>query len=249
MNVNGKKIVAESMVVLTLTLAGCYREPDASVANRPPVTRVKLTDPTANASSEDGTDSLLPPAWVVSYREGVRLLQAGEYEASVKQLDEAIELAPKFGLGYINRAVARRGMGDYEGSLVDIRNGKEQDPSGLAGYWPLLYEAEILATCSQSNLRDGKRAVELADQACEKTQWNHSLALAILAEAYAEMGDFEKAIHWQEKANTALATMENLATHAKEKLAKEMAERLELYKKGQPCRTLFPDPYALNRKE
>ena len=50
------------------------------------------------------------------------------------------------------------------------------------GCWPLRRTTE---------LRDGKRAIELAKQACEVTEYKQAHILSTLAASYAESGDFE----------------------------------------------------------
>ena len=47
---------------------------------------------------------------------------------------------------------------------------------------------------------DGKQAVEDATKACELSEWQNPLYLAGLAMAYAESGDFDAALKWQQKA-------------------------------------------------
>lgn len=54
--------------------------------------------------------------------------------------------------------------------------------------------------CPQDDLRDGPRAVRLGTKACELTDYKSHTCVAALASAYAECGDFEKAIEFQEKA-------------------------------------------------
>jgi hypothetical protein len=49
-------------------------------------------------------------------------------------------------------------------------------------------------------VRDGKRAVEQAKRACELSGWKEPFFQEALAAAYAECGDFEKALEWQNKA-------------------------------------------------
>ncbi len=60
--------------------------------------------------------------------------------------------------------------------------------------------AWVLATSTFDELRDGKRAIELATKAAEVTEFNQAHILSTLASGYAEAGDFDKAIEWIEKA-------------------------------------------------
>lgn len=76
--------------------------------------------------------------------------------------------------------------------------------------------AWVLATSPQDDIRDGKRAVELATKACEETDYKAGHILSTLAAAYAETGDFETAKKWSAKA------IENGREEDKEALKKEL---------------------------
>jgi len=56
-----------------------------------------------------------------------------------------------------------------------------------------------LATSSEAKLRDGAQAVRLAEQACEQTSWKQTVFVGTLAAAYAEAGQFEKAVETSRK--------------------------------------------------
>ena len=91
--------------------------------------------------------------------------------------------------------------------------------------------AWIQATAPDEQLRDGKRAVESATKACELTEWKRADMLDTLSAAYAEIGDFGKAVEWQAKA----------VELAPEPAKKEFETRLALYRSGQPFRDIPND--------
>jgi tetratricopeptide (TPR) repeat protein len=94
--------------------------------------------------------------------------------------------------------------------------------------WGYNLLAWIEATCPDSSVRDGKEAVSLAMKACELTRWQEPSWIDTLAAAYAESGDFQRAIEFQEQALR--------ASNSPEPRQKAMRERLALYKQSQPYR-------------
>ncbi|MDR0391322.1 MAG: tetratricopeptide repeat protein, partial [Planctomycetaceae bacterium] len=54
----------------------------------------------------------------------------------------------------------------------------------------------ILSTSPVNMVRNGKRALELAERACELTEYKVAYILSTLAAAYAEIGNYEKAIEF-----------------------------------------------------
>jgi hypothetical protein len=85
-----------------------------------------------------------------------------------------------------------------------------------------------MATCSEEKYRDGKRALEYAEKACELSGWKSWRELGTLAAAYAETGDFSNAMKWQEKA----------IELANEEQKQGGDEQLDLYRSHKPYREI-----------
>jgi hypothetical protein len=87
--------------------------------------------------------------------------------------------------------------------------------------------AWFLATSTDSSLRDGRRAVGFAEQAVAKTERKDWSFLDTLAAAYAEAGDFAKAINAQNEA---------IALVGDGKIRNDLEARLRLYQSNSPFR-------------
>ncbi|MBQ3388504.1 MAG: tetratricopeptide repeat protein [Thermoguttaceae bacterium] len=89
--------------------------------------------------------------------------------------------------------------------------------------------AWLLATCPDDAIRNGARALELATKAAEKTNFREPYILSTLAAAYAETGDFAKALELSEK-GTAIAEKEG------DERIDEFRNESESYRKNEPWR-------------
>ncbi|MFN6205422.1 MAG: tetratricopeptide repeat protein [Planctomycetota bacterium] len=128
---------------------------------------------------------------------------------------------------------ALRGRGDAYLSLGDHKNAIKDYTEALA-FEPeddgiLNNLAWVLATSPVDELRDGKKAVELATKACEVTEFSQPHILSTLASAYAEVGDFENAIKY---------CKDGLAKSDNPKQQESMTKELKSYEEKKPWREL-----------
>jgi tetratricopeptide (TPR) repeat protein len=127
--------------------------------------------------------------------------------------------------GYGNRANSRAKLKKYSAAVSDFDHAMELDPMEC-------YQRDyalFLASCPDAQYRDGRKGVELATRAIKKAGLDAGWAYhAALAAAYAEVGEWEKAVTAQQKA---LAD-KSLVGDDRAK----MAERLALYRARKPYR-------------
>jgi tetratricopeptide (TPR) repeat protein len=166
------------------------------------------------------------------------LLELALVYQSLKQYDKAIEIYSGVLRRHPDRWKFLRGRGD---ALLSVgRRGEAiADFDKVLGQQPkditvLNNLAWLLATAPEDKLRDGKRAVTLATQACQLTDYKQDYILSTLAAAYAEAGDFDNARKWSVKAVELGGTKKEYG----ESLKKELAS----YQAGKPWRESLPEP-------
>jgi tetratricopeptide (TPR) repeat protein len=159
-------------------------------------------------------------------------MQLAGYYIRDKRHSKAIDIFTKILADDENDQDARRARAD---TLLSV--GKHSE--AIADFEILLKQAPkddgilnnfawVLATSPEDDLRDGPRALKLATEACEVTKYEKAHILSTLASAYAEIGDFESARKWAQKAVD--AGVED------EETDDQLKNELESYKQNKPWR-------------
>lgn len=149
-----------------------------------------------------------------------------QYPDQIATLTRLLEVDPDNTNAYVSRAYAYMTLGQYQPALDDYRSASKRAPEDSDTANDLSW---FLSTCPQAKLRDGKRALALANYACQHTGWDEPQCIDTLAAAYAELGSFDEAIVWEQRAI-------ELADPSNKDFQQQLQQRLELYRKGQPYR-------------
>jgi serine/threonine-protein kinase len=148
----------------------------------------------------------------------------GDLDGALADYDEAVKRAPGAALPHALRAGIHYARQQYGLALRDHMEALKRDPRSASAFNQLAW---IWATCPDPDVRDGDRARECATRACELTEWGEPGFLDTLAAAYAECGEFDDAVKWQQKAIDLLTDPTRRADYR---------TRLELFRRGQPVR-------------
>ncbi len=166
----------------------------------------------------------LKPNWEHSHEGNIQgHVETGisAHQDAVDYYDELLRLNPKDSDAYINRGSAWDDEGEFEKALGDFNEAIRLNPQSVHA---LNHRAWIRATCPDARFRDGAKAVIDATKCCELTDWKDASVLSSLAAAYAELGDFDRAVEWQKKAIELEPDDYDLVT------------KLELYQSGKAFR-------------
>jgi tetratricopeptide (TPR) repeat protein len=157
---------------------------------------------------------------------GSAYAEKGEKDKALGDFKEAITLDPNNAATYLYRAHLYLVEADPESALADLEEVMRRAPDfpGASNDY-----AWTLATNPKDSVRNGRKAIEYAKKACHETDYKHAPTVDTLAASYAEAGDWDEAVKWQQEALT-------LAEKTHPDDVKGMKERLALFKEKKPFR-------------
>jgi tetratricopeptide (TPR) repeat protein len=141
-----------------------------------------------------------PTLWPALYTRAKVFLRQGKPELAIQDCSEALRQHPAFFEAALLRASANAALGRYAESLKEIEHVIAIRPrtTGLAR--ALSDRAWLRATCPDPSFRNGQQAIKDATAACRIMSWDDEDMIDTLAAAYAEAGDFDSAVSYEEKA-------------------------------------------------
>ncbi len=158
---------------------------------------------------------------------GLALLQKGRVGEAITHCQKALELRPNYpeacynlGNALVQKSQMREAITCFQKALALQPNDSEIQ-NQLA--W-------LLATCPDASIRNGSKAIQLAQQADQLVGGRNPVILRTLAAAYAENGQFPEAVTTAQRA-LQLATAQNDAA-----LVNDLKTQLGYYQAGSPFR-------------
>ncbi len=154
---------------------------------------------------------------------------------------EALDLDADHFLARRGRGDSYLSVGDHAAAIADFAKALKLDGEDSA---LLNNYAWVLATSPDDAVRDDDLALELAEKACELTDHAAPHILSTLGAAYAEAGDFDKAVEWLRKGleinsevlEEASAAADEKQIAALHEMAEELGKELASYEAKKPWR-------------
>jgi tetratricopeptide (TPR) repeat protein len=212
------------MICLTLATSACLGE-DANKAVESADKALAKGDYDAAIARFDEAIRISPNFARAYHGRGVAYFHKGQSDKAIASYTEAIRLEPKNDVAIFDRGLAYWEAGEHKRAAADFREAIEVNAKNDSAYNGLAW---AMSTSPEVDLRDGKRAVEIATKACELTDWKNPYHLSTLAASYAEAGDFKRAIEWHKKAMASEDFPQAKMDRAR--------ERLRLYEQEKPYR-------------
>jgi tetratricopeptide (TPR) repeat protein len=158
---------------------------------------------------------------------GAVLCAQGHLDEGVRHLERALALDPEYHSAHANLAEAYAAVGHRAQAAQEFAHAVDVAPDN-----PFLLNrlAWLLATSPEDAVRNGSRAVELAQKSVSITTRQDAMSLETLSAAYAEVGRFDDALA---TGREALALAERQGNEA---MATELARRLPLFEQHQKYR-------------
>ena len=120
-----------------------------------------------------------------------------QLDLAEKMLDEALKIRPDFLPALVSRAMLYERREKYAKAIADLEQAIQIDSNFYYAHNQL---ARILSTCEEAEFRNGKKALEHAKLATDLRGFETWVSVSALASAYAECGQFDKAVELEKRA-------------------------------------------------
>jgi tetratricopeptide (TPR) repeat protein len=185
--------------------------------------------------AEYSAEIALNPKYLPAYaNRGHWYRKRREFDKAVADFNTAARLYPNDPAAFVELAILSYLKGDPEkvgaylqqaSAKVHWSSAEDEGAMHLLGWFQ--------STCPDARFRKGAEAVKWAKRSCELTHWKECGSIDGLAAAYAECGDFDQAIKFEQQA------LQMNRISKRDRL--EMEKRLSRFKERKPYRDNFSE--------
>jgi len=168
-----------------------------------------------------------PKEWPPYFSRALVFAHEQKWALAAQDLNTVLQFRPTNYLAAIFRGWMNERLGNYKSSLADYDRLLSVRPLPLTRALTLNSRAWLRATCPNASFRNAKQAIADARAACNLTSWAKPDHIDTLAAAYAEAGDFDSAVRFEQQA---------LAHEREEEDRKGYEYRLSMYQARHPFR-------------
>ncbi len=186
--------------------------------------------------AEYSAEIALNPKYLPAYaNRGHWYRKRREFDKAVADFNTAVRLYPNDPAAFVELAILSYLKGEPEkvgvylqqaSAKVRWSSAEDEGAMHLLGWFQ--------STCPDARFRKGAEAVKWAKRSCELTHWKECGSIDGLATAYAECGDFDQAIKFEQQA------LQMNRISKRDRL--EMEKRLSRFKEHKPYRDDFSEP-------
>ena len=155
------------------------------------------------------------------------LLQQGRFDQAIDHLQQELQINPASGEAHNDLGIAWSQQGRLDQAISEWQKALELQPNNLKAYSNLVW---VFATFPDDTIRNGAKAVALGEHALQLSGEKDPRMYRLLAAAYAENGQFDKAIETAQRGSQLAIRLGN------EALAKTLESNLGLYRRSLPLR-------------
>jgi tetratricopeptide (TPR) repeat protein len=174
--------------------------------------------------------NLQPDSAQAHYNLGQVLLSKGRVDEAILHFQKAVAIRPEYAKAHDNLGSALMQKKRVDEAILHFQKALEIRPDYAEAGYNLARVAWLLATSPEASVRDGARAVTLAEQVERISGGREPMINMTLAAAYAETGRFAEAIETAQRAQQ-LAVAQN-----KPALVNALRGQIGLYQAGSPIR-------------
>lgn len=180
-----------------------------------------------------------PKEWAPYFCRAQVFALQGKWNLALQDFDTVVRLNRGLLLAAIARGAMHEELGHYSAALADYdRVAKIMPPRlPLTLASALAHRAQLRAACPDPSFRNGSQAIADAKAACNASNWEKSNYNSVLAAAYAEAGDFDSAVRFEQRVIETVPHDKWLTTAEEQRhVLTGCQQRLAMYQRHEPLR-------------